>query len=43
MGERAVEAANRLRPSRNVRQETEVTPDLPNGDAGASEDSEEEG
>lgn len=41
MGERAVEDASRLRTSINPRQ-TEATPDLPNGDTGASEDSEEE-
>jgi hypothetical protein len=42
VGERAVEEASRPRPSRNLRQETEATPDLPDGDAGASGDSEEE-
>lgn len=42
MGERAVEAASRPRPSRNVRQETEASPELGTDDAGASEDGEEE-
>jgi hypothetical protein len=41
VGERAVEDASRPRTSINPRL-TEATPDLPNGDAGASEDSEED-
>lgn len=39
VGERAVEEATRVRP---MRQQAQATPDAPNGDAGASEDSEEE-
>jgi hypothetical protein len=42
VGERAVEEASRVRPSTNVRQQTQDTPDSSDGDAGAAEDSEEE-
>jgi hypothetical protein len=41
VGERAVEEASRVRPSTNVRQRTQDTPEA-DGDSGAPEDSEEE-